>query len=94
MQFTGQRFALASRHLDEALDVAQAQPGLRGDLLAHGRDCHAAVGAVHELHLEQALQLLDRVAERRLRHEASLGGAAEMLGLGQGDEVTQLLDCR
>jgi hypothetical protein len=93
MQFAGQRLALAPGHLDQAFDVPQAQPRLRCHLLAHCRNRYAAVGAVHELHLEERLQLLDRVAERRLRDEAGFCRAAEVLRLGQCDEVTQLLDC-
>ncbi len=94
VQFARQGLALAAGHLHQALDVPQAKPCLRRELLAHGGNRHAAVGAVDELHLQQRFQLLDRIAESRLGHETGLGRAAEMLRLGQRDEITQLLDCR
>jgi hypothetical protein len=49
-----------------------------------------AAAALEDLHVELFLELLDRHAERGLRHEAGLGGAAEVPLAGHGDDVLQL----
>ena len=60
------------------------------DVLADGSDGHLAVGAVHQLHLQQAFQLLNGVAEGGLGNMAQLGSLAKVPGFLQGDKVPKL----
>ena len=58
------------------------------DLLAERRRQDLLLAAL-EQHAELFLELLDRDAQRRLAHVATLGRAAEMLLLGQRDDVAE-----
>ena len=78
---------------DKTFDVAHDEPCLYGNLLPSRRYRHAAIGSVNQLRIESRLQLLDGVAERRLRDEAALRGMAEMPGFREGQEILQLFDC-
>ena len=51
-----------------------------------------APAAVEQRNAELALQLEDRLAQRRLRHGELFRGAAEVEGFGDGEEVTGLPD--
>ncbi len=62
-----------------------------GDLAALVRQQDARARALDEDEAELLLELVDLHGERRLRHRAGLGGAAEMLLAGQRIEVAQLL---
>jgi len=46
---------------------------------------------VEELHPELALEVADRLGQRRLRDEALLGGGGERAGLDHGERVAELL---
>jgi hypothetical protein len=69
--------------LDDLLRLAH-------DLLAQRRDADLGGTALEDLHVELFLQLLDRHAERGLRHEAGFGRAAEVALARHGDDVLQL----
>ena len=59
--------------------------------IAGRRERDAALGALEESLTEFLLQLDDLLAQRGLGHVALLGGPAEILGPGDGDEVAQLM---
>src|SRR5690606_15208647 len=94
LQRAFERAALPARELDERRQIPQAKPREHGDFLAQRRDRDLAVRAVHEVHVERRLELADRDAEGRLRDEALGRRAAEVLLLGERDEVAQLLERR
>ncbi len=50
---------------------------------------HAALRALEQPHPELALEVHDRLRERRLRHGEAPRGAAEMQLVGEGDEVAK-----
>jgi hypothetical protein len=59
------------------------------DGLAQRRDAHLVGAALEDLDVELLLELLDRHAERGLRHEARFGRAPEMLLAGDGNDVAE-----
>ena len=61
------------------------------DLAADRRGGDALEAAVEQRHAEEVLQLLDLGRQRRLGDEAGFGGAAEMAGIGERNEIFQLL---
>ncbi len=71
------------RVLHEALH----RPEDRGAL---ARQPHAAPRALEQPHAERLFQHLDLLAERRLRHAEPLGRLAEMLLVGDGQEVRKM----
>ena len=71
------------RLLDHRLRLAH-------DLLADRRHAHLVGAALEDAHVELFLELLDRHRQRRLRDEARLGGAPEVLLARDRDDVAKL----
>ncbi len=55
-------------------------------------EADAAAEAVEELGAQVFLELQDLLGERGLRDVAALGGAGEVTGVGDGADVTELVD--
>src|SRR5262245_7528637 len=53
---------------------------------------HAARQAVEQRLADLALQLLNLLAERRLRYQGALGRLREAALLGKGDQILKLMD--
>jgi len=49
-------------------------------------------GVSHQRHAEFFLELADLRGQGRLADEAGLGGAAEVLVVGEGDEIAQVAE--
>ena len=82
-------FTLLGDGLD-ARRLVERAPRLRDDLGADLRELDAALAALEYAHAELLLDVLDRGRQARLAHERALGGAAEMLLVGDGDQVFEL----
>ena len=85
-------FALLRDGLD-ARRLVERAPRLRDDLGADLRELDAALAALEHAHAELLLDVLDRGRQARLAHERALGGAAEMLLVGDGDQILELRQC-
>ena len=81
-------------HLDETLDVTQAEPGLRLEILAEGSDRYLPFRSVDQLYVENRFELANRSTECRLGNEANCRRAAEVSFLTQGDKIPQLFQGR
>ena len=78
--------------VDEVGHAAEDLPGSLRELLSRRSRQDPALVALEELDSEDALELLELVAEGRLGHVAGLGCAAEVEVLGQGHEVFELTE--
>jgi hypothetical protein len=83
----------------EQLDAPFQLPRLEEDALGPlrhqltvGRQRGALAVPVDQPHVQILLEGLDAAAQRRLGEEEGLGGLAEGVVLGQGDEVAQLVE--
>ena len=90
MQGARKRLAVGAGNLHQVLEIAQTQTRLHRDLLAGPGNGDPPVGAVHEAHSEQRLQLLDCDAERGLGDEAGLRRPAKVAMFRERHEVTEL----
>ena len=59
-------------------------------LRAGGSRRHRLAGALEQRHAEKFLELAHLHGQRRLANAAGLGGAAEMLVLGQGEQIAKV----
>jgi hypothetical protein len=78
------------RALAQAFDISQQASRPLEQILALGRQAHAAADAVEERHAELGFQSADLPRRSRLREVQSRGGAPEAALLGDGDESAQL----
>ncbi len=85
-----QRILPALRGLPDLRRLLDDRLRLAHDLLADRRHTHLVGAALEDAHVELFLELLDRHRERRLRNEAGLGGAPEMLLARHRDDVSEL----
>ena len=72
--------------------IADDPPGPYQHLLALRGEALEARAALDQHHAELFLKLLDRGRQRRLGDAEFLGGAAEMLRLGERNEEFELVD--
>jgi hypothetical protein len=87
----GPRLGRLVRRAHEVADRAEQCAAAGGDLAAGlGQVDALGLAPDRELHAEHGLQLLQRLADRRLRHVALERGPGDRLLLGDGDEVLQL----
>lgn len=77
------------RAADGGLLRLEQMPGVAGERGACRGQPHGAGAAVQQPHAKAAFEALDRLAQRRLAHRKARGGPAEMLLLGQHDELLQ-----
>jgi len=98
---TEARAALAALRYDDGAPPADPSNRVADDpagpvesALAFRGQADEARTALDQEHAERLFQLLDARRERRLRHPASLGGAAEMLLARQRDEIFELVEHR
>src|SRR5262249_14401994 len=85
-------FALLRDGLDTGRLVERA-PRLRDDLGADLRELDAALAALEHAHPELLLDVLDGRGQTGLAHERAFGCAAEMLLVGDGDQILELRQC-
>ena len=93
-KFAMKRPALRTRHFGEFFGLAQDADRFVGDLLAERREADDAAGPLDQGDAEQGLQLAEAGRQRRLRHEAGVGGLPEMAVLPQRDEILELFEGR
>ena len=86
-QCAGQRVFAALGDLADAVGLLQHALRLAHDLQPQRRDGDLVGVALEQLDLQFFLELLDRHAQRGLRHMAGLGAAAEMFFAGHGHDV-------
>jgi hypothetical protein len=89
-QRAGFRIDRAPRDRLDLVDLAQHAARALRDLAADFGEQHLARRALDEGDAELVFELLDLRRQRRLADETRLGGVAEVLVLGEGDEVTQI----
>src|SRR6185437_12258994 len=89
-QAAGFRILVAMRDVSDLLDFVQHLARARHDLLADVGQQDLARRALHQCHAEFVLELLDLGGQGRLADEACLGGAAEVLVVGEGNEVMEI----
>ena len=77
----------------DARGLVERAARLRDDLGADLGELDAALAALEHAHTELLLDVLDRGRQARLAHERALGGAAEMLLVGDGDQILELGQC-
>jgi len=77
---------------DDLLALAQHAPRAHHDFLAHVGELHVVRLALHQLHAQVFLELLQLGRQRRLAHEGALGGLAEMPGVGQCHQILEILE--
>ena len=84
----GRQLVLAGLgQLANALRLFQDLLGLGNDAFAHGREAHGAFAAFENQHTEFVFKLLHAHRQRRLADVAALGRVAEVLLLGEGNDV-------
>lgn len=71
-------------------DGRQDRPRVAEEALAGGEQADAPRGPLEQRRAELVLEAADLAAERRLRDVQATRGAADVLLLGDGDEVAQL----
>ena len=89
-QAAGERFAGRAGRVDQVADVAEDGAGARRHLGAERRQHDGAPGALDQRRAEQALEVLEARAERRLGDETGIRRLAEVELIGERDEITQL----
>src|SRR5688572_33387085 len=80
----------ALRHALDARGLVERAPRLRDDLGADLGELDAALAAFEYAHAELLLDVLDRGRQARLADERALGGTAEVLLVGDGNQVLEL----
>src|SRR5688572_32860042 len=80
----------ALRHALDARGLVERAASLRDDLGADLGELDAAFAALEHAHAELLLDVLDRGRQARLADERTLGCAAEVLLVGNGDQVLEL----
>lgn len=88
----GQRRSLAAEFADGEVVQGEQFASADQELASRGRQLDATGGAVEQPDAEAVLQPADVAAERLLRDEEPLGGAAEVQFLRHDDEVPQQPD--
>ena len=88
---TAGRLACCAKAIEIA-HVAENAGGARGDLVAFRRELHARARALDQHQAEALLQLVDLHRQRRLRHGAGIGRAAEVQLARQRIEIAKLLE--
>ena len=83
---------MALGELDDLFAGFDDAPRAFDDFLARGGERHALRRALDELHAEIFLELLELRGECRLADEAALRRAPEVAGVGDRDEVAQVLE--
>ena len=78
------------RIFDSSIRLLQRVARLDEESGPCGRQRDATLCALEERYAKLCLQLLDLLAQWRLRDVQTLRGAAEMQGLGDGDEVSEV----
>ena len=81
------------RHGLDARRLVERAAGLRDDLGADLRELDTALVALEHANTELLLDVLDRCRQARLAHERALGGAAEVLLVGDSDQILELGQC-
>ena len=87
-----ERIAVALGELHDLFAGLDDAPRPLDDFCAGGGQGHALGRTLDELHAEVFLELLDLGGQRRLTDEAAFRRAPEMAGIGDGDEITQVLE--
>jgi hypothetical protein len=72
------------------VDGGEDRPGVLEEALAGGQQAHASRGALEQGGAELVLEAADLPGQRRLREVQAPRGAADVLLLGDGDEVVEL----
>lgn len=89
LQRRGQLVLAGLGQLADALGLFEDLLRLGDDAFAHWRQAHGALAALEDQHPQLVLELLHADREGRLADVATLGGTAEVLFLGEGDDVAQ-----
>src|SRR6185312_5629246 len=84
--------AVAMRDALDLLDFVQHLAGTRDDLPTGFGQQHLAWRALHQRHAQLVFQFLDLRGKRRLADEAGRGGTAEMLVIGEGDQIVEITE--
>ena len=86
----GQRVAQVARHGEHRVGLRHRGAGMSDQLLTGGSRRHRLARALEQRHAKQLLELADLHGKRRLADTARLGGTAEMLMLGHGQQVAEV----
>ena len=92
LQLAGEGIGVVAREREDLVALAQHAPRTSHDLLAHLRELDVFRMALDQLHPQILLQLLELRGQRRLAHERALCRAAEMTGIGQRNQVLEVLE--
>ena len=92
LQLAGQRIGVVAREREDLVAFAQHVPRACHDLLADLRELDVLRMALDQLYAQILLELLELCRQRRLAHERALCRAAEMTGIGQRNQVLEVLE--
>src|SRR5690242_19421960 len=92
VQYAAQLSGLARQFLKTFLELAQNRPGMFLEDQAGRRKQHAFPASLKESKTEPGLQVAHLLRDARLGNAKTIGGAAEVARLGNGQEIPQMTD--